>query len=126
MACYEAQMMELAESLEKLVNASSKEKRPISFSSLAYWFSFDVMGMFALSEPFNMLHSEEWHYAISNLRQAMSLIGPLSPVPWLIQIGFRFLKGYWIVKKWQSMTGWCRERMEQRIKVWSQTNYYNE
>jgi tryprostatin B 6-hydroxylase len=117
MPVYEFQMAEHAQKLEKLIRNSAEAEKPVSFSSLAYWFSFDVMGMFALSESFDMIHDEQWHYAVTNLRRAMSILGPLSPVPWLAQIGFRFLKGYWVVKDWHSMTGWCRERMQRRIQV---------
>ncbi|PHH64775.1 hypothetical protein CDD81_4037 [Ophiocordyceps australis] len=114
---YEQQMVEHATKLESLISEAARETKPVHFGSLAYWFSFDVMGMFALAKSFNMLHDEQWHYAIVNLRRAMAILGPLSAVPWLAQIGFKFLKGYWVVKDWHSMTGWCRERMQERIKM---------
>lgn len=110
-------MAEHAERLEGLIAASAKNGTPVAFSQMAYWFSFDVMGTFALSESFNMINDKQWHYAVSNLRRAMSILGPLSPVPWLAQIGFRYLKGYWVVKDWHSMTGWCSDRMQERIKL---------
>lgn len=84
---------------------------------MVYWFSFDVMGTFALSKSFDMLDNEQWHYAVRNLRRAMSILGPLSSVPWLAQIGFKFLKRYWLVRDWHSMTGWCRDRMRECITV---------
>lgn len=114
---YEEQMAEHANKLDSLIGAAAEEGKAVPFSSYAYWFSFDVMGMFALSQSFNMLHDKQWHYAVTNLRRAMSILGPLSPVPWLGQIGFKFLEGYWVVKDWHSMTGWCRDRMQDRIRV---------
>ncbi|PHH68650.1 hypothetical protein CDD82_375 [Ophiocordyceps australis] len=114
---YEHQMVEHAAKLETLISEAAQNNKTVQFGSLAYWFSFDVMGMFALAKSFNMLHDKKWHYAIANLRRAMAILGPLSAVPWLAQIGFKFLKGYWVVKDWHSMTGWCRERMEERVKM---------
>ena len=114
---YEEQMVEHAKKLVDLIEKASLAGNDVPFHSYAYWFSFDVMGMFALSHSFNMIDDEQWHYAVTNLRRAMAILGPLSPVPWLAQIGFVFLKGYWVVKDWHSMTEWCRERMQERIKV---------
>lgn len=108
-------MAQHARELRDMIQAEAENQHPICFSLLAYWFSFDVMGIFALSESFDMLHNEQWHYAVNDLRRAMSILGPLSPVPWLAQIGFRFLRGHWVVKDWHSMLAWCRDRMEERI-----------
>jgi cytochrome P450 len=115
MPFYEEQMVEHAQQLEEIIRQSSDQGESVDFSSLAYWFSFDIMGVFALAKSFNMLHDKKWHYAVTNLRRAMSLLGPLSSVPWLGQIGFKFLKGYWVIKDWHSMTGWCRDRIQEKV-----------
>ncbi|KAF7539705.1 hypothetical protein G7054_g1956 [Neopestalotiopsis clavispora] len=112
---YEGQMIGAAEKLQSLIDAAAKKDEAVNFSSLAYWFSFDVMGMFALSESFDMLNTQKWHYAVDNLRRAMSILGPLSPVPWLAQIGFKYLHGYWKIAEWHTMIDWCRDRMKERI-----------
>jgi len=114
---YESQMVEHAAKLDALISAAATNGDVVNFSQLAYWFSFDVMGLFALSQSFDMLHSERWHYAVSNLRNAMQLLGPLSPVPWLAQIGFYFLRGWWKVRDWHIMTGWCKSQMDNRIRI---------
>lgn len=75
------------------------------------------MGDFAFARSFDMLRDEQWHHVVIMLRRAMSLLGPLSPVPWLAQIGFNFLPGLWVVKDWNSMISWCRTRMTDRINV---------
>ena len=75
------------------------------------------MGEFAFARSFNILQHEKWHHAILMLRRAMSLLGPLSPVPWLAQIGFSLIPNYWVVKDWNSMMRWCKTRMDERIKV---------
>lgn len=114
---YQAYINSQAKKLEARITTAAEKKAVFDFSTYAYWFSFDVMGLFALSRPFDMLELEEWHYSVVTLRRAMRLIGPLSPVPWLAQIGFRFLRGYWVVKDWYNMIEWCTKRMEERIIV---------
>jgi len=75
------------------------------------------MGDFAFARSFDMLRDEKWHHVVIMLRRAMSLLGPFSPVPWLAQIGFKFLPGLWVVKDWYSMMNWCKTRMTDRINV---------
>ena len=75
------------------------------------------MGDFAFARSFDMLRDEKWHHVVIMLRRAMSLLGPLSPVPWLAQIGFSLIPGYWVVKDWYSMMDWCKNRMTDRIAV---------
>ncbi|KAK5991667.1 Cytochrome P450 monooxygenase notG [Cladobotryum mycophilum] len=114
---YEQQMVDYTRKLDKLIQTASKNGSSVPFTSFVYWFSFDVMGMFSLSESFNMLHNENWHYAIAHLRRAFALLGLLGPVPWLVHIAFKFLKGYWIVKDWHLTIDWCRDRMQKRIRA---------
>lgn len=64
-----------------------------------------------------MLQNEKWHEAVMLLRRAMTLLGPLSPVPWLAQIGFSLIPGLWVVRDWNAMMAWCKERMKERIAV---------
>lgn len=89
----------------------------VDISSWVYWYSFDVMGEFAFARSFDMLRDEKWHHAIVMLRRAMSILGPLSPVPWLAQIGFSLIPDYWVVKDWYSMMNWCKIRMAERIEL---------
>jgi tryprostatin B 6-hydroxylase len=90
---------------------------PVPISTYIYWFSFDIMGLFAFSRSFDMLRSEHWHYSIRNLRKAMTLLGPFSCVPWAAQIGFWLLKGYWVVHDWHTMIAWCANQMQLRLDV---------
>lgn len=45
------------------------------------------MGQVAFSKDFNMLRSAQWNSAIKFIRDGMKLLGPLSPVPWLVRLG---------------------------------------
>lgn len=118
LANYEDRVVEYAELLESRIADLAAANQPVNVSLWFYWFTFDVMGEFAFAKPFGMLQHEEWHVAVVMLRKAMRLLGPLSPVPWLAQIGFNLVPWLWVVRDWLAMLVWCRERMSERIKVW--------
>ena len=117
LAYYEERVVEYAETLEARVAELSRRGEPVDVSKWFYWFTFDVMGEFAFAKSFGMLRDEKWHFAVVMLRKAMGLLGPLSPVPWLAQIGFYIAPWMWVVRDWLAMLVWCRDRMGERIKV---------
>lgn len=45
------------------------------------------MGQVAFSKDFNMLKSAQWNSEIKLIRDGMKILGPLSPVPWLMRLG---------------------------------------
>ncbi|KAJ5176182.1 uncharacterized protein N7482_002059 [Penicillium canariense] len=110
---YREQIEAHARDMDAIIAAANG--RPVPISTYIYWFSFDIMGIFAFSRSFNMLTTEKWHYSIRNLRRAMTLLGPFSSVPWAAQIGFWLLKGYWVVHDWHTMIDWCAQQMQLRI-----------
>ncbi|KAL9062619.1 MAG: hypothetical protein Q9161_009778 [Pseudevernia consocians] len=75
------------------------------------------MGKFAFGRSFRMLENEEWHSAIRMLRNAMRLLGPLSSVPWLAQIGFAMLPRVSVIGDWCAMMDFCKDRMRERIEM---------
>ncbi len=111
---YQDRITTYGEQLERHIAASTGE--PVDVSTWFYFFSFDVMGDFAFAKSFNMLRDEKWHYAVIMLRKALTLLGPLSPVPWLAQLAFSFPK-IPIVRDWKRMVSWSAERMGERIEV---------
>ncbi|KAJ5172516.1 hypothetical protein N7492_005109 [Penicillium capsulatum] len=112
---YHRKIVQHAYEMEEIIASVSANNSYVPISKYVYWFAFDVMGMFVFSRTFDMLHKEDWHYSIRNLKNAMALLGPLSPVPWLAQIGFWLLKGYWLVAEWHTMIAWCASRMLDRM-----------
>lgn len=92
-------------------------QRVSDVTDLFYWFGFDAMGDFVFNNSFGMLQSQEWHHIIILLQRALSLLGPFSPVPWLVQLGFKLLPRVWILKDWFDMVAWCEKQMRKRIKA---------
>ncbi len=117
LSSYEERMMEYGHLLERGISDLAQRNRPVDVTAWFYWFTFDVMGEFAFAKSFGMLQSERWHMAVVLLRKAMRLLGPLSPVPWLAQIGFKLLPWFGVIADWFTMLAWCRQRMEERIQV---------
>ena len=74
-----------ANQLERLIAKS--EDQPIIVNQYFQWFSFDVMGQVAFSKDFNMLRGAQWHSAVKVLRDGLAMLGPLTPVPWLMNLG---------------------------------------
>ena len=83
-------------------------------SKLFYLFSFDVMSDLAFGEPLNMLTSEENHFTVSLLQDGMDLLGPLSPVPWLVRIGMS-VPG--VAQNFKDLLLWSANKLQQRMKV---------
>ncbi|KAL8754101.1 MAG: hypothetical protein Q9184_005223 [Pyrenodesmia sp. 2 TL-2023] len=117
LANYEERMMEYGHQLERGISELAERNQPVDVSAWFYWFTFDMMGEFAFAKSFGMLQSERWHIAVIMLRKAMRLLGPLSPVPWLAQIGFNLLPWFGVIADWFAMLAWCRQRMEERIQI---------
>ncbi|KAL8891148.1 MAG: hypothetical protein Q9192_005778, partial [Flavoplaca navasiana] len=110
---YSVHIKTYAHQLEQIIEKSCRE--PINVNKHFYWFSFDVMGQFAFSKSFNMLKTQSWHHVVQMLRAGLEVVGPLSPVPWLVRIGFD-LPVSSVVRDFQKMERWCAERMDERIK----------
>ena len=111
---YELRIQKHGRLLEKHIADSAG--RPVDVSTWFYFLSFDVMGDFAFAKSFNMLENKEWHYSVLMLRRALNLLGPLSSVPWLVQLAFSF-PIIPIVRDWKRMIDWCADRMQDRIQV---------
>ena len=111
---YELRIQKHGTLLEEQIACAAGE--PIDVSKWFYFLSFDVMGDFAFAKSFNMLESKDWHYSVTMLRRALNLLGPLSSVPWLVQLAFSF-PIIPIVRDWNKMVSWCSDRMKERVLV---------
>lgn len=114
LADYESRINTYGEVLERHIAATTGE--PVNVSEWFYFLTFDVMGDFAFARSFKMLEDEKWHYAVLMLRRALTLLGPFSSVPWLIQLALSF-PIIPIVRDWHTMIKWCSDRMTERIEV---------
>lgn len=101
--------------LEQVIARSNSQ--PLVVNDIMQWFAFDSMGEFAFNENFGMMQSGKWHYAVTQQRSALALLGVLNPTIWIIRLAFAFAPFFWRVKDWTSMIAFCDSRMERRLKV---------
>ncbi|KAL8869639.1 MAG: hypothetical protein Q9174_004121 [Haloplaca sp. 1 TL-2023] len=111
---YEGHVKNYANQIDQAISLHTREA--IAINKFFYWFSFDVMGHFAFSKSFGMLKDESWHHAVEMLRKGLALVGPFTPVPWLIRLEFD-IPILRVVRDFQSMTAWCAKRMKERIEI---------
>ncbi len=114
-------MLKYVDQLDDCIEADVVAHRTSDMNSLFYWFSFDVMGDFIFNKSFNMLQNQEWHHMIVILQRAMSILGPFSPAPWIVQVGLKLMPRVGLLKDWFTMLSWCEDQMQERMRVVSDT-----
>ncbi|GLA10845.1 hypothetical protein AnigIFM62618_000443 [Aspergillus niger] len=96
----EEQTLGLIEQMDQCIQDDMAAGRSSNVTDMIYWLSFDRMAQFVLGKKFNMLTNPDWRFAIRTVQKALSILGPLSPAPWLVQIVLRLLPRVWILKDW--------------------------
>ncbi|WQF83912.1 Putative cytochrome P450 [Colletotrichum destructivum] len=112
---HESKILKYIEQLDLCIEADAKAHVASEVRNLFFWFGFDVMGDFVFSKSFDMLHQQQWHHIIVRLQRALSLLGPFSPAPWLIQVGFKLGPRVGVLKDWFDMVAWCERQMRMRL-----------
>ncbi|KAI8633819.1 cytochrome P450 [Xylariaceae sp. FL1651] len=112
---HNARVLNSVDELEKCIEADTRHGKASNARDLFYWFGFDAMGDFVFSSSFGQLRNRRWHGTIVRLQSAMSLLGPFSPVPWLVQVGFRLLPRVYALRDWFEMMDWCAQQMRSRL-----------
>lgn len=74
------------------------------------------MSDLAFGEPLNMLVSDANHFAVDFLQDGMDLLGPLSPVPWLVRIG---LSVPGVALNFKKLLAWSAKKLQHRMHVCS-------
>ncbi|KAL9593682.1 MAG: hypothetical protein Q9219_007437 [cf. Caloplaca sp. 3 TL-2023] len=113
---YQGRALRYVKLFEDHVAADVAVGTPTAVQELFSWFSFDVMGDFVFGHSFNMLQDRQWHSIILKLREALSLLGPLTPLPWLVHFSFHTAWFLPLIRNWFAMIAWCRGQMEDRAK----------
>lgn len=91
-----------------------KAQRPLDVSAWSMYLAFDIMGEAGFSKDFGGVSKGVEHAAIKGVHDSMSLIGIVSHVPWLFNIGTRIpgaLAGY------APFIRWCADEIENKKKV---------
>jgi cytochrome P450 len=109
---YERHIADHAATLEKVVRAQADAAANVSFRDLACWFAFDNMGMFLMSESFDMIRDQSDHWVVDKMRRALTMLGLCQYVPWTSQLGFKYGRGLSLVRDYHATMRWCGDRMK--------------
>ncbi|KAJ6126977.1 hypothetical protein N7523_002589 [Penicillium sp. IBT 18751x] len=114
---YQERIIPLIDQLECCIDKDMRAGEVSDMRDMFFWLGFDRMGDFIFSRTFNMLSRGEWHHIILLLQRALSLLGPLSPLPWMVHIAFKLLPRVWVLRDWFRMVSWCEGQMVDRLKA---------
>lgn len=88
----------------------------VNVTSLFYLYAFDTMGRISYGKSFDLIKTgkQASGAAIEMLREGLSTVGFLIPVPWC----FMAMKQFpFIGQKWRRMITWAADQVDQRMKV---------
>ncbi|KAJ5936120.1 benzoate 4-monooxygenase cytochrome P450 [Penicillium verhagenii] len=114
---YNERVFPLLDQLDTCIQSDIAAERVSEASDLFYWFGFDRMGDLIFGQTFNMLSQQRWHDIIFLLRKSGAILGPLSPVPWLMQIAVKLLPRIFILGDGFKMRAWCESQMLTRMRT---------
>lgn len=114
---YEARVLPHIDQICKLIKDDIRQNRASSVRDYMYWFGFDAMGEFVFSKSFDMLEKKEPSLIIERLQRALSILGPLTPVPWLLHVGLRLAPRISVIRDWYDTLDWCRSEMRHRLAI---------
>lgn len=112
---HEAKILKYVDKLDQCIEADAKSGKATDMRNLLLWFGFDIMGEFVFSKSFGMLETQKWHHIIVRLQRALSLLGPLTPLPWLVHIAFDLAPRVSVLKDWFDIIAWCQSQMRDRL-----------
>ncbi|KAL6715385.1 hypothetical protein ACLMJK_006346 [Lecanora helva] len=115
---YQNNIRACAQRLEELIDQNGSDC--VTVNDYFCWSSFDVMGYIAFSRSFDMLSKKQLHPAARMIRSGMSLLGPFSPAPWLIRLGFE-MPLHPAARSLHRLLSWCSTQMDERILQEPQT-----
>ena len=109
---YEDRVFRSAEELDiAFLRLASK---PINISTWFQYFAFDIMGELGFGKSFDQVKTAKSHFETEFLREGMSILAFVTPVPWLYHLGLS-IPG--LTRDWQALLSWSARQAKQKIKV---------
>ncbi|POS69433.1 cytochrome P450 [Diaporthe helianthi] len=87
----------------------------IDMNSIIYRFGYSVMSDLAFGKEADEMDTE-WQRAFRTMHMGLSLLGPLSPAPWIALLFFSFTWIPW-VRDWNAMMKYCSSKMQERVAM---------
>ncbi|KAH8595452.1 cytochrome P450 [Bisporella sp. PMI_857] len=118
---YERKMVKHLYQLDHCIEEDALIGRLTNIKDLLFWFCTDCMGDFVFNQPLGLLKNQKKRHILKELNRALSLLGPLSPTPWLLHIAFKLFPGVSVVKVWFDVMEWSVKQMEKRLEIPEET-----
>ncbi|KAL4799122.1 cytochrome P450 [Aspergillus venezuelensis] len=122
---YQKQILPLLAQLDARIQSDIETGQTTNATELCKQLWFDRMGALVLGKTFDMLLSPAHHYLISHVQRALSVLGILGPVTWLLHIAFRLMPAVWILGDWVGMINWAAGVMQRRLKLGEAGEVFN-
>ncbi|KAL8822365.1 MAG: hypothetical protein Q9191_006899, partial [Dirinaria sp. TL-2023a] len=87
--------------------------KPINVSVWFQYFAFDVMGELGFGKNFNQIRTAKSHFETDFLRNGMSLLAIVTPMPWLYHLG-RSLPC--LTRQWDKLLSWSARQAKHRVE----------
>ncbi|KAI1389100.1 cytochrome P450 [Hypoxylon trugodes] len=113
---HEEKILKHIDKLDQCLEKDALSRKQSEMRDLCFWFGFDAMGNFIFSKSFDMLSDRKWHSIVTRLQNALSLLGPLTPAPWLVQLGLRLSPKVWVIRDWHDTVAWGKGQMRTRME----------
>ncbi|KAM7206084.1 Cytochrome P450 [Naviculisporaceae sp. PSN 640] len=88
---HEQKVLRHVDRLDKQLGIEAASGNVVNATDFLLWFTFDIMTDFTFSKSLNLLQDEKWRYVVAQANHARSMLGPLTPTPWLLQVGLKLL-----------------------------------
>lgn len=112
---YERRIRKYALKAESLIPPSNQTPNPIDMNALIYRFAYDVMSDLAFGTSTDKSSNDtEWQRSVRTMHTGLSILGPLSPAPWIALLAFSF-KWIPLVRDWDAMMAFCSSKMAARV-----------
>ena len=109
---YEARVLSHAKQLDAAF--AQQAKSPINITTWFQYFGFDVMGELGFGKSFDQIKNGQPHFETEFLRDGMSLLATVTPVPWLYHLGLS-VPGF--TKDWQALLSWSAGQAKRKAEV---------
>jgi len=91
-------MVKYLNQLDDCIEENAVAGRLTNIKDLLFGFCTDCMGDFVFNQPLGLLRNQKKKHIVKELNRALSLLGPLSPTPWLLHIAFKLLPRVGVMK----------------------------
>ncbi|KAM7195882.1 cytochrome P450 [Rhypophila sp. PSN 637] len=112
---HEKKVLRHVQRLDQQLRIEVASGNVVNVTEFLLWFTFDIMTDFTFSGSLNLLQEDKCRQVVVKARRARSTLGPLTPAPWLLQVGLKLLPRIWWIKDWNDSITWAHDQIQDRL-----------